>query len=140
MKARSSLSKTAETSVAPPRIQGWPERVSVKIGVDLAGPLEAQAKSMDMAPSRWIEALIRRRILLAPTLSRPSELAFIAIQVELRRIGVHIHHALNAIQETAGSNPDDLRQLGEQAAEIRRQLTRLRAAFQGNLDYWNDAS
>ncbi|MDP2012357.1 MAG: hypothetical protein Q8K11_19480 [Phenylobacterium sp.] len=112
----------------------------MKIGAELAVALELQAKSMDMVPSRWIEALIRGRLLQVPTLSRADELAFIEVQVELRRIGVHIHHVLNAIQETAGANPAHLRQLGEQAGEIRLQLARLRAAFQGNLDDWNGAS
>lgn len=121
------------------RIQGWPERVSVKIGAALAGPLERQAKSTDMVPSKWIEALIRGRLLQAPTLSRTDELAFIEVQVELRRIGVHIHHVLNAIQEAGGANRDHLRQLDEQAAEIRLQLARLRAAFQGNLNDWSGA-
>lgn len=137
---RAASSSGPASKRASHSIRGGSARVSVKIGADLAVALELQAKSMDMVPSRWIEALIRGRLLHAQTLSRPDELAFIEVQVELRRIGVHIHHVLNAIQETAGANPDHLRQLREQAGEIRLQLARLRAAFQGNLDNWNGAS
>lgn len=125
--------------VVRPREQGWPERVSVKIGDELARPLGAHARAMEMAPSKWIEALIRRRLLQVPRLARPDELAFIAIQVELRRIGVHIHHVLNQLEAAAGrDDPEHLRQLVAYAAEVRVHLARLRAAFQGNLDYWDD--
>jgi hypothetical protein len=123
-----------------PRVQGWPERVSVKIGDELAVPLAAEAAALGLAPSKWIEALIRRRLLHRPTVSRTDELAFIAVQVELRRIGVHIHHVLSQIGASKAADPEHLRQLAAQAAEIRRQLSTLRAAFKGNLAYWDVAS
>ncbi|WP_340643649.1 hypothetical protein [Phenylobacterium sp.] len=109
----------------------------MKIGDELAPRLEIEAKAFGHVPSKWIEALLRRRVLQQPTMSRPDELAFIAVQVELRRIGVHLHHILNQIEASApATNPAHLAELTAHADEIRLHLARLRAAFAGNLAYW----
>lgn len=119
------------------RVQGWPERVSVRIGDELAGPLEAEAAALGLPPSKWIEALVRGRLQRRPTISRPDELAFIAVQLELRRIGVHIHHLLDQIAPDAAPDPEVVRQLSAHADDMRGHLARLRAAFRGNLAYWD---
>ncbi|WP_421932385.1 hypothetical protein [Phenylobacterium sp.] len=112
-------------------------RVSVQIGDELAPALEAEAKAMDMKPSRWIEALLRRRVLGRPVLRRQDELAFIEVQVELRAIGVRVSQVLWDLERTPGPSAErQLEQLSELRAEIRRHLARLRAAFEGDLAYW----
>ena len=132
--------KPPDQKQAAARRQGWPERVAVKIGPELAPLLETEARTMDMVPSRWIEGLLRRRLLGRPTLGRAEELAFIAVQVELRRIAVHVHHVLGQIEASPGrAEASDLAQLAAYATEIRGHLERLRAAFRGNLDYWDAA-
>ena len=132
----SARPKGADEAVAR-RLQGWPERVSIKIGQELAEPLETEAAAFGLPPSKWIEALVRGRLRQRPTISRPDELAFIAVQLELRRIGVHIHHLLDQIAPDAAPDPEVLRQLSSHADDMRRHLARLRAAFRGNLAYWD---
>lgn len=92
---------------------------------------------MGLSPPKWIEALVRGRLRRRPTIRRPDELAFIAVQLELRRIGVHIHHVLDQIDPVAAPDPEVLRQLSAHADDMRRHLARLRAAFRGNLAYWD---
>lgn len=119
------------------RGQAWPVRVSVQIGDALASALEAEAQAMDMRPSRWIEALLLRRVLGRPVLRRQDELAFIQVQVELRAIGVQVSQVLSDLEQAPGpSSQRQLEQLGDLRGEIRRHLARLRAAFEGNLAYW----
>ena len=119
------------------RVKGWPERVWVRIGQELAEPLETEAAAVGLSPPKWIEALVRGRLQRRPTISRPDELAFIDVQLELRRIGVHIHHLLDQIAPHAAPDPEVVSQLSAHADDMRGHLARLRAAFRGNLAYWD---
>lgn len=133
----SQVGEGPRRSPSAQRGQAWPVRVSVQIGDELAPALEAEAKAMDMKPSRWIEALLRRRVLGRPVLRRQDELAFIEVQVELRAIGVRVSQVLWDLERTPGPSAErQLEQLSELRAEIRRHLARLRAAFEGDLAYW----
>lgn len=130
-------SERPRRSPSAQRGQAWPVRVSVQIGEALAPALEAEAQAMEMRPSRWIESLLRRRVLGRPVLRRRDELAFIQVQVELRAIGVQVSQVLSDLEQAPGpSSQRQLEQLGDLRAEIRRHLARLRAAFEGNLAYW----
>jgi DNA-binding transcriptional MerR regulator len=111
--------------------------------VRLAAPdavgVDAEAATMGLRRAAWVAALVRRRVRGRPTFSRPDELALIAIQTELRRIGVNINQIARALNTsvTKGKVLDlELAYLDDLRAEIRGHMSALHEAFEGNLAYW----
>lgn len=135
----------AEASGGAParRLTPAPRRDGARLMVRLtpadAGALAAEAGEMLMPPAAWVAALVRRRLTGRPAFGRRAELTFIAVQAELRRIGVNVNQiarALNTavlegrvLQAEMGA-VDDLRR------ELRAHVAGLREAFEGNLAYW----
>ena len=111
----------------------------MRIRRELAGLVRAEAQSLGLSEARWVNALVSRRVLRQPVLSRQEELAIISIQMELRRIGVQARHVLTRAEDRLGDGAAITaqgQQLAELHREIRHHLRDLRAALQGNLDYW----
>lgn len=130
---------TAGLASGAPEPQASTGRISVKISRDIADDLLSEAKLVGMSAPSWVNSLLRRRLQGRPVLRREEELAIIAIQMELRRIGVQARQVLNQAEDKLGHEAmigAEVEQLAHLHEEIRGHLGRLRAALAGNLDYW----
>lgn len=131
----------AGREIAEPRRP--PRRDAARIMVRLA-PAEAahaarEAATMALPRASWVAALVAAHGRGAPRFARPDELALIAIQGELRRIGVNVNQIARALNtavmegrvlDTELGAIDDLRR------ELRGHIGALGEAFAGNLAYW----
>lgn len=132
----------AGSAAAAGRLPPRPVKLTLRLGAADARGLGAAAAETGLTPNAWAAALVRRRLAGRPTFSRVEALALIAIQVELRRVGVNVNQIARALNtavlegrvlELELSSLEDLRR------EIRAHMLALREAFEGNLAYW-DAS
>ena len=114
-------------------------RLMVRLAPREAGHVTSEAAAMALTPSTWVAALVRRHATGRPRFSRPAELSLIAVQVELRRIGVNVNQIARALNtavlegrvlDTELTAIDDLRR------ELRAHMEGLHEAFEGNLSYW----
>lgn len=134
--AQASLPDVSETASAPASA-----KLTLRLGVDDLGLLQAAAADAGLSRTQWAVALIRRRLHGRPQLTPPDAIAFIGVQRELRRIGVNVNQIARALNTAVleGRVLDaEVIQLDAFSAEIRGHLSGLRAAFRGNLDYWSD--
>jgi hypothetical protein len=115
-------------------------RIMVRLEPSDAAALAAEAVAMRLTRASWVAALVRRRLRGKPAFGRPDELSLIAIQTELRRIGVNVNQIARALNtavlegkvlELEIAYLDDLR------TELQAHLFTLREAFEGNLVYWD---
>ena len=106
---------------------------------DSAG-IDAAAADWGLTRNAWAAALIRHRLCGRLTFGRPDAVSLIAVQAELRRIRVNVNQIARALNTAALEGQvldlqlvavDDLRR------ELRAHMTALRAAFAGNLAYWD---
>lgn len=114
-------------------------RLMVRLAPADAAGVDREAAAMGLRRAAWVAALVRRRVRDRPTFSRSDELSLIAIQTELRRIGVNVNQiarALNTAVVEGGVLDLELAYLDDLRAEIRAHMTALREAFEGNLAYW----
>ena len=94
---------------------------------------------MGLTRNAWAAALIRRRLHARPTFRSSDELSLLAIQTELRRIGVNVNQIARALNTAVmeGKVLDlELTYLDDLRAEIRAHMLALHEAFEGNLAYW----
>jgi len=123
----------------PARVKASSGKLALRLAEADLALLEAEAGALGLTRTQWAVALIRRRLHGRPQLGRPEAIAFIAVQRELRRIGVNINQIARALNTAVmeGSVLDlEMAQLGAFQAEIRDHLGGLRQAFEGNLAYW----
>ncbi|MBI5940496.1 MAG: plasmid mobilization relaxosome protein MobC [Caulobacterales bacterium] len=123
----------------PARVAASSGKLTLRLAEADLALLEAEAGALGLSRTQWAVALIRRRLHGRPQLGRPEAIAFIAVQRELRRIGVNINQIARALNTAVleGSVLDlEMAQLGAFQAEIRDHLGGLRQAFEGNLAYW----
>lgn len=114
-------------------------KLTVRLSVADGHGLDAAAAAMGLTRNAWAAAVIRRRLHGRPTFSRPDELSLLAVQAEMRRIGVNINQIARALNTAVmeGKVLDlELAYLDELRAEIRTHMQALREAFAGNLAYW----
>lgn len=118
-------------------------RLMVRLGSLETAHVDAQAAAMGLRRAGWVAALVRRHALGRPAFDRPQELAVLAIQGELRRIGVNVNQIARALNtavlegrvlDTELSSIDDLRR------ELGAHMRALRESFEGNLAYWDVAA
>ncbi|HEY3949610.1 plasmid mobilization relaxosome protein MobC [Phenylobacterium sp.] len=132
-------------AVAGPQVKAAPEpRTAMRMMVRLAAPearhVATESARLALPRAAWVAALVRRHARGVPTFSRPDELAVIAIQSELRRIGVNVNQIARALNTAVMEGRVLEAELGEVAAfrrELRDHLLAVREAFQGNLTYWD---
>ena len=116
-----------------------PVRLMVRLAAEDAAAAAQAADAMGLRRSAWVAALVRRRVRSRPTFARADELALLAIQGEVRRIGVNVNQVARAVNTAvlAGQVLDlELAYLEDLARELRAHLIALREAFEGNLAYW----
>ena len=101
--------------------------------------LDEAARGEGMQRTEWTLALMRRRLFGRPKFGRKEELAFYAVQEELRRIGVNLNQiarAMNTAVMPGTVLEAEIRQVEEIRAEIRAHVRSLKDAFEGNLEFW----
>ena len=94
---------------------------------------------MGLTPNGWAAALIRNRLHGRPTFRRPDGVALLAIQGEVRRIGVNVNQIARALNTAVmeGKVLDlEVAYLADLQTELRAHMSTLRGAFEGNLTYW----
>jgi hypothetical protein len=122
------------------RLPARPVKLTVRLAAADARGLGAAAAEVGLTPNAWAAALVRRRLAGRPTFSRTEALALIAIQAELRRVGVNVNQIARALNTAVleGRVLDlELSSLEGLRREIRAHMVALREAFDGNLAYWD---
>lgn len=129
-------------AASPPSAARLPTR-PLKLTVRLAdedGPgLAREAAGMGMTPNGWAAALIRHRLRGRPTFPRADAVALLAIQGEVRRIGVNVNQIARALNTAVMEGKVlelELAYLDALRTELRAHVLTLREAFEGNLAYW----
>jgi hypothetical protein len=130
----------AETAAAEAgRLGPRSVKLTVRLTAADARGLRAAAAEMTLTPNAWAAAVVRRRLRGRPTFTRPDVMSLIAIQTELRRVGVNVNQIARALNTAVleGRVLDvELAYLDDLRAEIRGHMAGLREAFEGNLAYW----
>ncbi len=135
--AAAAGSAGAQRMSQPPRSAA---RIMVRLDAADAAAVDRAAGEMGMARAGWIAALVRRRLRAVPTFGAPDAMALMAIQVELRRIGVNVNQiarALNTAVLEGRLLELELAALDDLKRETRFQLLAVREAVAGNLAYWD---
>jgi hypothetical protein len=117
-------------------------RLMVRLGPAEAAHVETHARAMGLRRAGWVAALVRRHALGTPALPRSDELAVLAIQAEVHRIGVNVNQiarALNTAVLEGAVLELELSEVAALATELKAHLLALREAFLGNLAYWDAA-
>ena len=112
----------------------------VRLAAPEAVHVAREAAASGMPPATWVAALVRRHCAGAPRFARPDELTLLAIQSELRRVGVNVNQiarALNTAVVEGRVLELELAYLDDLRREMRGHIEGLHGAFVGNLSYWN---
>ena len=114
-------------------------KLTVRLAADDGDGLAREAASMALTPNGWAAALIRHRLHSKPTFPRDQAVALLAIQGEVRRIGVNVNQIARALNTAVmeGKVLDlEMASLDALRTELRAHMFALRQAFEGNLAYW----
>lgn len=135
------LMDQAATRPASPgeRLPVRPLKLTVRLAADDGEGLAREAAAMGLTPNGWAAALIRHRLHGKPTFPRVEALALLAIQGEVRRIGVNVNQIARALNTAVmeGKVLDlEVDYLDALRTELRAHMSTLREAFEGNLAYW----
>jgi hypothetical protein len=129
-----------EGLAAARRLERRPEKLTVRLSAEDAGGLDREARAMGLTRNAWVAALVRHRLSGRPTFSRTDEVSLLAIQAELRRVGVNVNQiarALNtAVLEDGRVLELEIAYLDDLRREMRAHVQALGEAFAGNLSYW----
>lgn len=115
-----------------------PARLMVRLTAADATLVADEAQAMGL-PSTWVADLVGRHVRGRPRFSRRDEIALLAIQGEIRRIGVNVNQIARALNTAVleGRVLDlELAYVEDLRRELRGHLGALREAFEGNLAYW----
>lgn len=116
-----------------------PTKLTVRLAAADAPGLDAAAAATGLSRNGWAAAVIRRRLVGRPTFRRSEELALLAIQAEVHRIGVNVNQIARALNTAVleGKVLDlEMVALTDLRTELRAHILALRDAFEGNLAYW----
>lgn len=116
-----------------------PVKLTVRLSAVDAIGLDSTAAETGLTRNAWAGAVLRRRLRERPTFGRSDAVSLIAIQTELRRIGVNVNQIARALNTAVmeGRVLDlELGALEELRREVRGHLTGLQSAVAGNLAYW----
>jgi hypothetical protein len=121
------------------RLPTRPLKLTVRLAEGDGDGLAREAAAMGLTPNGWAAALIRHRLHGRPTFPRAEAVALLAIQGEVRRIGVNVNQIARALNTAVieGKVLDlEVAYLGALQTELRAHMSTLRAAFEGNHAYW----
>jgi hypothetical protein len=136
---RHLIETACEGAKQAPRLGRRPAKFTVRLTVDDAAGLATAAAEMGLTPNAWAAAVLRHRLRGRPTFGRGEELALIATQAELRRIGVNVNQIARALNTAVmeGKVLDlEMAYLEDLCEELRGHIAGLGEAFAGNLAYW----
>lgn len=137
---RRLMDQAAPGSPAPGgRLPARPLKLTVRLTADDGEGLAREAALMALTPSSWAAALIRNRLHGKPTFAIAEAGALLAIQGEVRRIGVNVNQIARALNTAVmeGKVLDlEIAYLDNLRTELRAHMFTLREAFEGNLAYW----
>lgn len=114
-------------------------RLMVRLAPPEAAHVAREAAALGQPRATWVAALVRRHTIGQARFCRPDELALVAIQGELRRIGVNVNQIARALNTAVmeGRVLDlEITYLDQLRGEMRGHMDALREAFAGNLAYW----
>lgn len=117
-------------------------RLMVRLAAADAEAVGREAAAMGLRPSGWVSGLVAARLRGAARFARGEELALIAIQGEVRRIGVNLNQmarALNTAVLEGRVVELQLAAVGDLRTELQGHLTGVRRAFAGDHSYWATA-
>lgn len=117
--------------------QARPIDVRVRLGPREAEHLICEAAAMGLPRSSWAAALIHRHFMRRPTFSRQAELCLFAAHGELRRMRLEL--AAMAAAPALAKAPEVQARIEALRDEISRHMRNIRAAVEGNLEYWKTA-
>lgn len=121
------------------RLPRRPLKLTVRLADDDGAGLAREAAAMGLTPNGWVAALVRSRLHGKPTFRLGDAVALLAIQGELRRIGVNVNQIARALNTAVmeGKVLDlEVAYLDALRTELRAHMFTLREAFEGNLAYW----
>jgi hypothetical protein len=121
------------------RLPARPLKLTVRLTADDGEGLAREAAAMALTPNAWAAALIRHRLHGKPTFPRAEAVPLLAIQGEVRRIGVNVNQIARALNTAVmeGKVLDlEVAYLAALQTELRAHMSTLRQAFEGNLAYW----
>jgi hypothetical protein len=137
---RRLMDQAAANGPAPVgRLCTRPLKLTVRLGEDDGDGLAREAAGMGLTPNGWAAALIRNRLHGRPTFPRVEAVALLAIQGEVRRIGVNVNQIARALNTAVMEGKVvylEVAYLADLQAELRAHVSTLRGAFEGNLAYW----
>jgi hypothetical protein len=132
-----------QAATAPPspggRLPVRPLKLTIRLTADDGVGLAREAAAMCLTPNGWAAALIRHRLRGKPSFPRGETVALLAIQGEVRRIGVNVNQIARALNTAVmeGKVLDmEVAYLDALRTELRAHMFTLREAFEGNLAYW----
>lgn len=126
-------------SPAGGRLPARPLKLTIRLTADDGDGLACEAAAMGLTPNGWAAALIRHRLHGKPTFPHAETVALLAIQGEVRRIGVNVNQIARALNTAVmeGKVLDlEMAYLDALRTELRAHMFTLREAFEGNLAYW----
>ncbi|RAK52651.1 plasmid mobilization relaxosome protein MobC [Phenylobacterium deserti] len=118
---------------------GRSARLMVRLCEADAAAARAAALAMGLSRSAWAAGLVAAHLRGRPCFGRDEARALLAIQGELRRIGVNVNQiarALNVAVLEGRVLELELSAVADLRAELRAQMGGLRAAVAGNLAAW----
>lgn len=118
-------------------------KLTLRLGADDLAALEAEAARVGLTRTRWLVALVRRKLHGGPQLSPPEAAAFLEVQRDLRRIGVNLNQVARTLhmrEARADASGGEAERVLAFATEVRGGLADLRRALEGNRDYWSTGS
>jgi hypothetical protein len=122
---------------APPRAAA---RVMVRLAAADLAAVDREAAAMGLARAAWIAGLVGRHARGRPCFGRAAELSLMAVQGELRRIGVNVNQIARALNTAVFEGRVlvlELADLADLRRELRGHMSAVREAFEGNLAYWD---
>ncbi|ALL15458.1 MobC family plasmid mobilization relaxosome protein [Caulobacter henricii] len=142
-KLRDLVAQAVGESASGPGLapRGQSTKLTLRLKPDDLVALNDVSGSDGLRRTEWVLALLRRRLFGRPHFSRREELAFYAVQEELRRIGVNVNQIARAMNTAVmpGSVLDaEMSSIEAFRSEIREHVRGLSEAFKGNLAYWED--
>jgi hypothetical protein len=131
-------------SAEPPATAAHGKRSASRLMVRLAAPeaahVAAESARLTMPQAAWVAALVRRHVRGMPTFGTPDTLALLAVQAEIRRIGVNVNQIARAMNTAVMEGrvlEAELQSIDDFRRELAGHLTAVREAFVGNLAYWD---
>lgn len=137
---RRLMDQAAVAAPAPVgRLPTRPLKLTVRLAEEDGADLAREAAAMGLTPNGWAAALIRHRLHGRPTFRRSEGVALLAIQGEVRRIGVNVNQIARALNTAVMEGKVlelEVAYLADLQTELRAHMSTLRGAFDGNLAYW----